>query len=315
MDAGHQAPRLRPLDLGQTLDVAIKLVRSRAASFMLAVLVVVVPIEVLSVFITTSTTVEYDVAGEAVYDDEGAYVAGQAAIALLGGAGALLSTAACLKLVAEGYLGRPASAAASLAFAARRGPALVALTLVTFVGLAFAFVALIVPGIWLAVAWSLAYPALLVERLGVIGSLRRSFRLVKGHWWRTCGVLLVAYILMTVVTLALIAVAVGLIAVFMDGSSFGATLLEAAVNVLAGLITTPLLAAVIGVVYFDLRVRKEGFDLAVLAEHIGGTPALDPAPQRAFGGLPAPDGPPAPGLGGAPPGWLPPSPGESRTGG
>ncbi|HEY3238117.1 MAG TPA: hypothetical protein VGL92_01040, partial [Acidimicrobiia bacterium] len=64
-------------------------------------------------------------------------------------------------------------------------------------------------------------------------------------------------------------------------------------NILSDVITTPFVAAVFVLVYFDLRVRKEGFDLQLLAQ------AMGPLPE---GGPPAPAGP----YGAPPPAWPPP---------
>ena len=49
-----------------------------------------------------------------------------------------------------------------------------------------------------------------------------------------------------------------------------AAVLDTIVNTLSSLITLPLFAAVLTVIYFDLRVRKEGFDLQLLARGVGG---------------------------------------------
>jgi hypothetical protein len=52
---------------------------------------------------------------------------------------------------------------------------------VTVVGIPFA--------IYFAVAWSLAVPALAVDNLGLRRALSRSRNLIRGRWWRVCGVL------------------------------------------------------------------------------------------------------------------------------
>jgi hypothetical protein len=283
--ASGGAPRLRPLDLGGTLDTAIKIVTRNAGTVVLAVLVVVVPLEVLSLLITESTTRVYDLAagfgiggdrGGTVYTDEGAYVAGQIAIALLGVLMSLLSTVACFKAVADAYLGRAPSAGNSLRFAARRLPSTLWLTVAMVIVLVPAFIALVIPGIWLLVAYSMALPAMLTERVRGFGALRRSYRLVKGHWLRVFLTLLVAYILVSVmqgiVTAALVALAV----IVFDPASFTAHALGTLANIAGAALTTPLLSAVTAVLYFDLRVRKEGFDLAVLAERLGGSAATEP---------------------------------------
>lgn len=48
--------------------------------------------------------------------------------------------------------------------------------------------ALVPPAVWLWVLFSLAPAAVVFERQGPIGALRRSARLVRGSWWRICGV-------------------------------------------------------------------------------------------------------------------------------
>ncbi|MEM1607227.1 MAG: YciC family protein [Candidatus Bathyarchaeia archaeon] len=58
---------------------------------------------------------------------------------------------------------------------------------------------LIVPGVIIAVIFSLSIPALMYEQLGVFGSLKRSRELTDGAWWKT--------FLLLAATLALLIVA------------------------------------------------------------------------------------------------------------
>ena len=72
------------------------------------------------------------------------------------------------------------------------------------------------------------------------------------------------------------------------------------VTVGASAVTTPIFAAIISVLYFDQRVRKEGFDLQLLAQGVGaeGYPTasqptgLEPQPQESFSGWQPPGPPP-----------------------
>lgn len=50
---------------------------------------------------------------------------------------------------------------------------------------------------WLWVLFSLAPAAAVFERQGPVGALRRSARLVRGAWWRVCGISLLALVLGT----------------------------------------------------------------------------------------------------------------------
>lgn len=286
---------MRPLNLGETLDASIKIVRARWRTLAIVMLVIAVPIELLSVLITNLTTNTYEVGtggftgtssgSGTTYDDRDAFLAGQLAVSVLGFLGYLLGTVACYGAIANQYLGRAVTPKESLRYASDRFGAILWLTIILGIGLVFAFLALIVPGIWLTVAWSVAYPAMLVERTNGVESLKRSFKLVDGFWWSTAGRLIVAYILTSI--FAVVAAFVFLIPsdALLDDTSLGAQLLEAAANLVTSLLTTPFIAAVVTLTYFDLRVRKEGFDLALLAERMGGGLATD-APSSAFGAPP-----------------------------
>ena len=63
------------------------------------------------------------------------------------------------------------------------------------------FIAFIIPGIYLMVAMSLSIPILFFERLSIFESIGRSFKLIKGKWWSTFGLLFVASIMMYAVSL------------------------------------------------------------------------------------------------------------------
>jgi hypothetical protein len=112
---------------------------------------------------------------------------------------ATLVVAACTKAVSDAYLDQPVDAAASLRFALRRLPGVLALYILVYAGLIIAFILLIIPGIWLYVAWSVAVPAMLIERLGPFRGLGRSRRLIKGRWWASAAVLIVASLMVTLI--------------------------------------------------------------------------------------------------------------------
>jgi hypothetical protein len=316
---------MRPLNLGETLDASIKIVSARWKTLATVMIVIALPIEIANVLIISSTTDVYQAGSlfstsettKTTYSDSGAYAAGQVAIIALTFLSVLLGNVACYRAVADTYLGRDTSARASLSFAGSRLGATLWLTILLVAGILAGCIALFVPGIWLAVAWSVALPVMLVEARGGPAALGRSFKLVEGRWWATAGRFVVAYILVFVVSGVASALFDGLASGVLDDTSTGALILERAGSFLVSLITTPFIAAVTTLVYFDLRVRKEGFDLALLAERMGGASAYDPAPpgRDAFGDPSAPSAAPAPAY--APPtaepappsgGWAPPVP-------
>jgi hypothetical protein len=107
-------------------------------------------------------------------------------------------------------------------------------------------------------------PALVIEGLGPIAALGRSWRLVRGSWWRVLGILLLSAIITNLLT-SIISVpitGVALVAVGLDGDLGLATVLATGVATLvAGIITLPFSAAVTGLLYTDLRMRREALDI------------------------------------------------------
>jgi hypothetical protein len=172
------------------------------------------------------------------------------------------------------------------------------LTLIHGVIVLLGFAACIAPGVWLYVAWSVAVPVLLIEGTRGFGALGRSFNLVRRRWWPTAGILLLANLLATAVAAGIGLLALPLLFAGRD-NEFVYDLANGTFGAVASVLTIPFVAAVVAVVYFDLRVRKEGFDLQLMAQRIGApagsvTPTLMPWTQ------------PVPGAGG---GWAPPPPG------
>jgi hypothetical protein len=113
-------------------------------------------------------------------------------------------------------------------------------------GIALGFVALIVPGLFLAARWSLVTPVVVLEKLGATDALRRSWELVRGHTWTVLGVVLV--------TLLLALVAHGVFAaVFLFLPNFLRNWIG---GVIANSIVTPFVALAWTTMYFHLRGAK-----------------------------------------------------------
>ena len=315
-------PALRPLGLGEILDLAIKIYRSHFLTLLKIVLVVLVPVQVLSSLITASSAPEetYTLTGEQVpsgtLDDASEiapYAAGQLLVGLLGVVTVLLTTAACFKAVGDAYLGRQPEWGDSLRFALRRLPSLLWLTLLSVVLLLLAAIALIIPAIWLGVAWLAATPVLLFEGVKGRRALGRSFRLVRNRWWPTFGTFVVALLLIGIVTGILTALLVVPFALALsdDASPVLSLVVGGVLNLLATALTTPVQAAIVALIYFDLRVRKEGLDLELLARGMGGSPDEIGTPLAPTAIPTAPSwGQPPPGQQAVPAGgqWAPPSP-------
>ncbi len=308
MTATGSTANLRPLGIGEILDAALTVYRKNFKTLFLAVLMVVLPLTILDTLITASTTenaFNYDEA--TTVQDEGSAIAGGIARLLISLLSFSLATAACFHAVIRGYLADGTTWQESIRFGFRKAFPIILLSLLALLGLIPMFILLILPGIWLAVRWSVAAPALLAEDLSPPSALGRSFKLVGGRWWATFGALVAMTILISILQFIVGLLIGGVFAA--GGSEIVAATIFTLVTALAYAITLPVQAAVFTILYYDLRVRKEGYDLQLAAGGMGGGSAPvpfggDSASQGTFGS-PAPAAfgsqPPAPSGGFAPP--------------
>jgi hypothetical protein len=285
-------PTLRPLRVGEILDVSINIFTKNFLTFLRIVLVVVVPVQLVSVLVLVSTVPDPNLVGQRfgnnsgttiASDDVPAFVGGQVVIVVLSLILTAIATAACFKAVSDAYLGTKPDWRSSLRFAVRRFHSVLWVTIMISVLASLALIALIVPGVWLWFSWSVAVPALLFEGCKGRKALGRSYRLVKGRWWATAGAIIAAYLIAAITGGILQSLVSALVLTDIGDSVFGASLVNALASGIGQLFTTPFPAAVTAVVYYDLRVRKEGFDLQLLADRLGVTPQP---------GAAAPAGPP-----------------------
>jgi hypothetical protein len=264
---------LRPLGIGEILDAGIKLFMRHWRPLVLSVAGLILPVQILSALVTASVAPEqFDLTTDESGVSEGEeteFFVGQGIVALLSGLSILLATAVCFKAVADAYLGAEPDWRHSLRFALRRLGGLIGVAILSALLVGLGTIALIVPGVWLFVAYSVAVPALLLERVGAATALRRSYRLVRGRWWPTFGTLLVGYLLIAVLGAIVTSVVMIVPSVLAEGNTLAGALGAIVGGTLGAVITTPYSAAVITLLYFDLRVRKEGLDLQLIAEGTG----------------------------------------------
>lgn len=115
---------------------------------------------------------------------------------------------------------------------------------------------LIVPGIIIAVMLWVAIPVAVVERPGVIESLKRSADLTKGQRWTIFGIVIVIGIILAVVGAILSAILV--VAIGFTGLTISLWILNAIFGAFSAT------AAAVG--YYFLRATKEGVDIGDIAK-------------------------------------------------
>ena len=146
---------------------------------------------------------------------------------------------------------------------------LLAVSILATIGIAIGFVLIIIPGLFLMTIWSVAIPVVVIERPGVFSSFGRSRALVKGFGWQVFGVIVVVIIIAIVISI--------IVAIVASGMSDGA---RAVLQFVLNIVTAPLQALLVSVLYFGLR-RAHGETAAATAGPSDWAPPTAPEPPTA----------------------------------
>jgi hypothetical protein len=113
----------------------------------------------------------------------------------------------------------------------------------------------------------LANVIFVVEDAGAYASLLRSWQLTKDHFWRTGAILTVLFVVLIVVLL-LIGFLSGLVAVTLGAKGAISVTVVQLISAGGNTLFTPFISAVLLSIYYDLKLRKEGTDLAGRVESL-----------------------------------------------
>lgn len=143
-------------------------------------------------------------------------------------------------------------------------------------------------GAYFGIRWLFHTVLVLFEERSVWAALERSSELVEGTWWRVCGIAVAIYALCIAIqsilelTIGSILILTGVTEkttfmellgqVFMDGRSPAqigllAYVIQEFISGATNAFVVPISSIGITLLYFDLRIRKEGFDIEMLARN------------------------------------------------
>jgi hypothetical protein len=263
---------LRPLSLGEILDRTFSLYRS---NFLLFMGITAIP-QLLILAVHLAQLLLFGYIGTTRIDPtRTALSGGMAAGALLSGllatvvyiAAYLFAQGGTVYAVSELYLGRTTTIGESLRRMRGQAMNLFGVTLLNGIAILVGLILLIVPGIWLACRLIVCVPAALLEDLGARDSLERSYRLTEDSAGRAFVIYLI-YFVMAIIAATLFTypfdVMVALSAVRHPESVRTWLALAQVGNTIGETLITPILLIATAIFYFDLRVRKEAFDLQIM---------------------------------------------------
>ena len=212
-----------------------------------------------------------------------------------------LATAATVFLVSETYLGNSISGGVAISRATKYLWRLILLTMMLSLVVGLGVIIFVLPGILAASPALLALSiipafvtalviftgllvstqALILEDASPSAALSRSWQLTRGFRWKMLGLVIVVGIIIAIPSLAISFLRGGSMAMRSMGEfSTSDIVWEIAAQFVSTLIY-PLLYCALTVAYYDLRVRKEGFDLELLESTLShALPPRGPADLR-----------------------------------
>ncbi len=257
-------PEIRPRSVSEIVDTVFKIYLEHFVPLVTVMAVVVAPVILIQglaqlAFFDGLSATDF---GFRARLDPGEQAA-RALLDIIGWVASVLASGAVVRIVADVHLGRAPDWRESVRHALPQlGPLLLG-SLLFSLGVVLGIVLLIIPGVILAVSWSVFSPTVIIERRGGAEALARSWRLVAGRRWPIFG----AFIVMFIIS-ALIGLVIG--QALRGSADF--TLLDVVVAAGISVLTTPLLSLTVVVVYLDLRARQEGYDAFRLAQEIDSEP-------------------------------------------
>jgi len=285
---------LRPLSIGELLDRTFSLYRRNFLLFVgISALpqLLVLALQLVQVILTPAkaavalpTATEFRAAASPLFT-----TVGVAGIILLGIVGVivyfiayLFSQGATVYAVSELYLGRATTIGQSLSRVRGELGSLLGVIILNGLVTGLSFLLLVIPGIYMACRLCVCIPAALLENLGPRDSLERSFALTKDNAGRAFLILL-TYVVILYAALFLFDIPFGIAiaSAAHDPAMLRVwTALMQVGNFLATVLVTPVFTIAASIFYFDLRVRKEAFDLQLM---MNPQAAGVPAPRSATG--------------------------------
>jgi len=288
--------QFEPMTVGQILDQTFRLYKRNFLRFVAIVAVVQVPLALISMLLLVPVATnagfqqqqagipgsaewmvsdDYGQAGNTVSDPDlpfGAIFLGGFVAGLIWWLAATLSNAALIKSVSESYLGREATVGEAYRFVLPKLWRLLWAGIMVAVIVSIGFLLLIVPGVIFAIYFALTTQAIVVEDVSAKGGMSRSKELASGNKGKVCGLLVLVTIIGAIIGWIFGAAGEALGFLLPAQSEMTAMVISQSSSLIGQVLAAPIGAAAMILLYYDLRIRKEGFDLEMLAKSLGSSP-------------------------------------------
>ncbi|MCX6344804.1 MAG: hypothetical protein NT018_06995 [Armatimonadetes bacterium] len=188
--------------------------------------------------------------------------------------------AATISAVSKTYLGQTVSIADSLKSVKGKLFALVSTVVVCNIFVSVGLVCCLVPGIMLAFRYAFVAQVNIIEGVRDNAARVRSRELTNGNWGRIFVVVLLYVVVYLVISTVLTFPYIG--EIFKHAMAKTAYNPGIGYGIMAGItmsLMSPLSAITFVLLYYDIRIRKEGFDIEMLASNMKSSAVQSPISQ------------------------------------
>ncbi len=282
-----EPPRLKPQTIPEILDTSFRIYRENFALFVGLLAVIYVPAQVLNLVVTAPLTVEMQ---NLISDmqkgsqNDNSQVLQKVMINNSIIFGFPLATGALTRAVSRRYLNEPTSLGDCYGFILKNFGRYLGTALLSGLVIGLGFMMCAVPGILFAVWFVFTSSVVVLEGLGGTNAMGRSKQLSKEQAGRIIGMWFINMIITIPLSLGINA-ASGLAVRHTGFSTLMQYVTQQGIQDVMNLLLTPFFSVAWILLYYDIRIRKEGFDLEVLARSMAGNKGFFQPP-------PGPAGPP-----------------------
>lgn len=297
-----QAHEFEPMSIGRILDRTFKTYKNNFIRFITIVAIIQVPIGLLMAVsasvLQRGTTVQQEINFEQFNNnaeqstenidyeelripfentngDESnpaVFILGVIGIAvggILSMLGQVLCRGALTRSVSESYLGNEITVGQAYRFVWPKFLTLIGAGILVVLVVYLGLLLLIVPGIIFGLWYALTTPAIVVENLKARKGMARSKALASGNLGKIFSVSFLIIVISWVVSIPFSFVGGFLGSILFSNNIMLMTFVNQLASIVGQVLAVPIGATAYILLYYDLRIRKEGFDLQMLANSIG----------------------------------------------
>ncbi len=263
---------LAPMTTADVLDGSFDLIRSKFRPLLVLSLLLALPMAIATFVLNYLFSAQGGAVTGSIIDG---FTAGSLAAGLSVTAVSLIISivfsplimGAITRVVAGSFLGREFEGGAALKSMVPFWITLIVASLLAQLALIPGFLAFGVGALVVAALFWVTIPVIAIEEVGPIEALKRSWRLMSARLLPYIGLVLVIGVVSQALSW-IVSYLPTIVAYFWSDQVLLASAMQGLAIVTSTIAVTPFMAVVATLVYFDARVRVEGFDIRVMASQL-----------------------------------------------